>query len=586
MTNHLLQSTVFAALAAMLTLALRNNHARTRYWIWLVASMKFLIPFSLFVELGHRLTWQSAPVVTQPRVAFVMDQISQPFAATDVAVAAPSIVPALLLAIWICGLAAVLIVWFARWRHVAAVLRTGSLMSEGRELNALRRFDTDIKLISCPAQIEPGVFGILRPVLSLPAGIADHLDDAQLDAIFAHELCHVKHRDNLTAALHMLVEAMFWFHPLVWWIGAKLVEERERACDEEVVQLGSDPEIYAESILKICKLYLESPLACVSGVTGSNLKRRIEAIMTNRVVLKLNFVKKAALATASTIALAIPVTIGIVNIHAQTKPATPKFEVASVKRCNLDDPPAGQRGARGGGGLGDSGLFRTPCVPLQSLIRMAYIHYADGRALPEGSMLKEMPVQGLPDWTGSDRYTIEAKPASPQTLGMMAGPMLQALLEDRFKLKLHHESKEVPVYALVVAKGGSRLQPTKPEGCTPVDPQGPRPQIVPGQPLPCGFVDGDETGIRYVGATVATMLRELPLGREVVDKTGLTGLYDYHLDVVVGAPGSLPRPDDPGYSDMIATVTSALQKLGLRVESAKGSAEFVVVDHIERPSEN
>ena len=85
-------------------------------------------------------------------------------------------------------------------------------------------------------------------MLYLPPGIADHLDDAQLKAIVAHEQCHIRRRDNLTAALHMLVEAVFWFHPLVWWIGTRLVEERERACDEEVVRTGSDPEVYAESM--------------------------------------------------------------------------------------------------------------------------------------------------------------------------------------------------------------------------------------------------------------------------------------------------------------------------------------------------
>ena len=262
--NHLLQSTVVAVVAAMLTLLLSHNRARTRYWIWLAASMKFLILFSLFVEIGRHVNWSTAPVVLQPRVAFVIDQISQPFAASDPYVAAPvnaasapSIVPVLMLAIWICGIAAVLIFWFVRWRRVAAILRASVPIREGREFQALRRMDPGIKLLSSPAQTEPGVFGILRPALCLPAGIPDHLDDAQLDAIFAHELCHVRCLDNLTAVLHMLVEAVFWFHPLVWWLGARLVEERERACDEEVVRLGSDPEVYAESILKICGAYLQ-----------------------------------------------------------------------------------------------------------------------------------------------------------------------------------------------------------------------------------------------------------------------------------------------------------------------------------------
>ncbi len=116
------------------------------------------------------------------------------------------------------------------------------------------------------------MFGIFRPVLLLPEGITERLTAAQLEAILAHELCHVRRRDNLTAAIHMVVETVFWFHPLVWWIRARLIDERERACDEEVLRLGSEAEVYAESILEACKLYLESPLACVSGVTGSDLE--------------------------------------------------------------------------------------------------------------------------------------------------------------------------------------------------------------------------------------------------------------------------------------------------------------------------
>ena len=103
-------------------------------------------------------------------------------------------------------------------------------------------------------------------------GIIERLTPTQLEAVLAHELTHVWRRDNLTAAMHMIVEAVFWFHPLVWWIGARLVEERERACDEEVLRLGNEAQVYAESILKVCQFYIESPLACVSGVTGSDLR--------------------------------------------------------------------------------------------------------------------------------------------------------------------------------------------------------------------------------------------------------------------------------------------------------------------------
>ena len=130
--------------------------------------------------------------------------------------------------------------------------------------------------------------------------------------MLAHELCHVRRRDNFTAAIHMIVEAVFWFHPLVWWIGARLVEERERACDEEVLRLGNEPQVYAEGILNVCKLYVESPLVCVSGVTGSDLKKRMERIMKNQFGTALSVRKKLLLATAGVAVLAVPVVAGVV----------------------------------------------------------------------------------------------------------------------------------------------------------------------------------------------------------------------------------------------------------------------------------
>ena len=170
-----------------------------------------------------------------------------------------------------------------------------------------------IPVVSSPVLREPGVFGIFRPVLMLPEGMAQHLTKDEWEAILAHELCHVRCYDNLTAAIYMLVATIFWFHPLVWWLGTRLVHERELACDEEVLRLGSEPTVYAQGILKVCELYLESPLACVAGVTGSNLRRRIRAIMTHRGTERMNMGKRLLLTAAGAATLVMPITIGIVE---------------------------------------------------------------------------------------------------------------------------------------------------------------------------------------------------------------------------------------------------------------------------------
>ncbi|HEY4085145.1 MAG TPA: M56 and DUF3738 domain-containing protein [Bryobacteraceae bacterium] len=570
MITHLIQSTIFAALLGLLTLLLRNNRAATRYWIWLAASLKFLVPFSLFVEIGHRLTWTTTPVITQPQLSFVLEQVVAPvYVATSPApaVASASSWP-ILPALWIFGSIAVLIFWLMRWQRVARSLRRAVVVRKGRAFDRLRLLDVRTKLVALDGSIEPGVFSILRPVLYLPDGISEHLNDAQLDAIFLHELTHIRRRDNLTAALHMLVEAVFWFHPSVWWMGARLVEERERACDEEVVRLGSDPEVYAESILKICRHYLESPLVCASGVTGSDLRKRIEAIMSSRVILRLNFAKKAVLAIAGAVALALPVLIGIVNVpgmRAQSNGPVPKFDAASIRPAE----PGGQfmfglRPMPGGRISGSN-------VTLKLLITSAY-------------GVDDFQVSGGPGWMETARYNIEATPASP------VGPdkwkeELQDFLAERFHLAFHRETREVPVYALVLAKKdgalGPDLVPSKPGDCVARDPSKPPGEAVPGQPPFCGNAAGGASQLSGTATTIDSLSRLLSraAGRKVIDKTGLTGTYNIRLK---WAPPAATPADGSGPS----LFTVLPEQLGLKLEPQKTPMEVFVIDRAEKPSEN
>ncbi len=181
----------------------------------------------------------------------------------------------------------------------------------------------EIRVFSSKSLFEPGVFGILSPKLLLPEGIRNRLSESQLNAIFTHELVHIRWRDNLTAACHMFVQAVFWFHPLVWWIGNRLIEERELACDEAVVQAGAEPEDYAQGILNVCKSYLESPLVCVSGITGADLKRRVVRIVTNQVSRRLDLGRKLLLTATGVFAVAAPVTFGLLHVsQAQAQTAT------------------------------------------------------------------------------------------------------------------------------------------------------------------------------------------------------------------------------------------------------------------------
>ena len=133
------------------------------------------------------------------------------------------------------------------------------------------------------------------------------------------------------------------------------------------------------------------------------------------------------------------------------------FEVASIKPCATGD--GGRRGQKRGG---DSpGRLSENCVTVSNLIRQAYVEFADGRQ----NVLSSVSIEGGPVWIDSETYSIEAKADSALNQTTMRGQMLQVLLNERFKLKIHTESVQVPVYALSVAKGGPKFPPTREGSC-------------------------------------------------------------------------------------------------------------------------
>jgi beta-lactamase regulating signal transducer with metallopeptidase domain len=325
--DHLWQSTLFALAAGLLALTFRNNGAHVRFAIWLAASVKFLIPFAAFVWIGSLLRWETAPAFPPTSaVSIVVDQIAQPAAMVTTNLAATPLVKGAMSADW------------NGWTIVLAIWLLGSLILIGRRLfewlyllaiikaSTPLELDTPIPVRETRSTLEPGIFGIFSPTLLLPAGIATHLTPDQLETILAHELCHWRRRDNLTAAIHMLVEALFWFHPFVWWLGSRLVVERERACDEEVIRAGSDREVYAAGILEVCKRYVEPPF-CSAGVSGGTLRKRIEEIMTTPVLAKLPLAKKCLLSVAALAVVAGPLAAGV-----GSQPAAPAASTSGEMR--------------------------------------------------------------------------------------------------------------------------------------------------------------------------------------------------------------------------------------------------------------
>jgi bla regulator protein blaR1 len=327
--DHLWQSTLFTLVVGILVLTLQSNKASVRFCLWFAASLKFLIPLSLFLGLGMQLGWTG--VSASPQWSLVISDIARPssiFPVSSTNTASHSYGLYLAIAVWAVGFVAVVTRRVVQWRRVKEAVRTAAPVNLGVPIDT--RYSTTV--------LEPGVVGIRNPILLLPEDIETHLTPAQLRGILDHELCHVRRHDNLSSTLHMVVEALFWFYPLVWWLGARLIEERERACDEEVLRCGNDPQIYAEGILRVCKAYVGSPLVCTSGVSGGDLTKRIESIMANRIMANLSVAKKVLLGFACAIALLGPVVAGLLDAQparAQSKigqlPSRVRFEDSAIR---------------------------------------------------------------------------------------------------------------------------------------------------------------------------------------------------------------------------------------------------------------
>jgi bla regulator protein blaR1 len=296
--NHLWESTLFAMLVWLLTLALRHYHAAIRQALWLIASLKFLIPFSLFTALGAWLAPATPRVEALSGWTSMLETVARPV--PEAAAASPLMMT--VVAIWGLGCAALIVRWCAQFYRVQTLIRLASPAGE-----AVDRQDRRIPVLITSDAVEPSLVGIIRPALLLPAQVRDRLSRNELTAVIAHELVHLRRRDNLTASLHRIVETLFWFHPLVWWIGARLIEERERACDEAVVAEGHDAATYAGSILNVCELGLARLMPEAAGISGGQLNRRIEGIMRSHAMIKLGNPAKLLLTGLAIAVLAVPV---------------------------------------------------------------------------------------------------------------------------------------------------------------------------------------------------------------------------------------------------------------------------------------
>jgi uncharacterized protein (TIGR03435 family) len=528
--------------------------------LWLSASVKFLVPFALLTAVGAQIPWPLRPIQgTEPSFFSIAGQVVGPITrfggggATAVAEVTHAAGHGSLMVIavgmlWGVGTLAMAVHWFRRWRLVHRALGESTATS----------LPFVIPVRSSSSQLEPAVVGVVRPVLLLPKGLEQRLIPAEMCAVLAHERCHVVWRDNLAASLHMFVEALFWFHPLIWWLGMRLVEERERACDEHVLSEGHSPANYAEGILKVCEHYLEPRLACVAGISGASLRRRIDAIMRNTLAERLSVVRKLLITVAACGTIAVPIAIGaLTSSHAHAQAQVPAPDELSFRNLSIEVAP-GRGAIPVGGSCFGIGLVSYDRVAIGCSSLRDFI--ADVYGVAESQVVGQ-------DWSKIPDYRITAddpvRSAQDRAAAFAKVPaMMRNLLTTRFGLVVRQERRQLDGYVLTISSGGSKLRPYGggPSWKTSfwMTPQ-----------------DGIDVTDYPVGALVAFLqhMYRVP----VVDRTGLQGHYEYRAVWKAPPPGTLPDP---------ATVAQALdEQAGLRLEAGPVTVEVINVISLKSPEE-
>jgi len=312
----------------------------------------------------------------------------------------------------------------------------------------------------------------------------------------------------------------------------------------------------------------------VSGVRGGHLATRIEEIVANRRRSELTRARRAALILAAVTLGIAPVVVGALTMRPQAQQSLPsdrpRFEVASIKRTPQDTGPGADFTTMPGGRL----WARNNAV--SNLIGNAY-----------GGIPRYL-LANAPDWVTSERYDVDARAADPAATGPPLMLMLQSLLEDRFKLRWHRETREGPVYVLSVARGGHKLRPSA-DCAAKIDPDKPLPAPPPGRTQPlCGnnWLNGRGPNLIWSAfsidiAKITDSLGTLT-GRKVLNKTGVTGLFDIDVELPrfqLLAGVDLAPPDTDAF-------TVIREQLGLVLEPGKGPLEYFVIDSIAKPTEN
>lgn len=447
----------------------------------------------------------------------------------------------------------------------------------------VRRAELCGSRLTSPSCAVPVTVGFLHPQLILPADWRGW-SQTKLDAVLAHEGEHARRRDPLIQWLAVFNRALYWFHPVAWWLESRLSALAEETCDNVVLSRGHSRREYSEHLMEMARsVSISGRRLNVAGVhmPGSSLPERIRRITEGNPIASISRAQMALLvltcAATSVLFAAGNLDHALPSRQSQLRPAASETNRLKFDSVKIQVNPLGDKAP----GVGPT----TAHTSLGLLIASAY-------QLPESQFV------GLPEWTDSDHFDIQVtalgNPGPEQT-----SMMWQSVLSDQFKLAMHHETRPLPFYELVIATPGS-LGPELHGNDTKCDPQ-----AVMGTPssIACGRISLTRTAstLSYSaqGLTIQQFIAVLAgfgsnekldrwgmnrnLDRPIEDRTGMKEKFDLKLEFAPQWPGF---DADSGPSVPPSLFTALEEQLGLKLEPRAGPVDVLVIDHVERPSES
>lgn len=625
---HFIWEGAFIALLAAIALRLLlTSRPQARYAVACAALATMLVSppvTALVITSGPRIPLaQSVHVLRSPQGAVLGLAITPPWSpasagdgtsrpATQLSLPAAidtDTVFSILVTFWLGGVSILLLrltagCWRVRRLHAEARLEDLShWQSPADQIAARLGLRRQFSVVDSTRVTTPTVIGWLQPIVLLPIAAMAGLSPRQVEAILAHELAHIRRHDFAINLLQTLAETILFYHPAVWWLSARVRTEREHCCDDVAVAVSGDATEYAAALAELASWSLAHEglaMAATRGPLVARVRRLLRLPESDR--------KLRRTTVAVALVLTSVVAIGALSAIVRAQPVagvTRDMGPAGINRLlgfNLfpgpvqrpDQDPIGARGWRvtvGGGGR-----------------ELAIIGYTGRNVIRAAYDLERTPVVDAPRWLDEEAFDLTV-PIDLSIDGGIADPhqvqaALQELLEGRFGLVSHRETRTFPAYGLVLASANGRLGPSlRPSTTECVGGRRPNPDAATVGPVLrnaqvtlrfCG-VEDTFFGLTGRRVTMAELAQEFhrhqhPLApdRTVVDQTGLRGAYDFELRV-----GAIPLAAI-GYANPligkvlepmgIRSLFSALpEQLGLKLVTTTVSREVLVIDQINRP---